>query len=210
MTGVSSGKGGPPAGAEDDSALVERVRGGDVAAFDELVQRHMKRAYAVAYRLLGHREDAEDLVQDAFIQALDKIDTFEAGRPFAPWFFRILTNRGLNARQSRALRTMSELPEDVAGTMGSPERDAERAELAQRLREAVAKLPERQQLIVQLFEIDGWTSAEIAATLGISDGTVRWHVHEARRVLRAELEPYRRDERGQRSDERGARVDDRA
>ena len=186
---------GPQAGVEDDSALVERVRAGDVDAYDQLVQRHMKRAFAVAYRLLGHREDAEDLVQDAFIQALDKIDTFEAGRPFAPWFFRILTNRGLNARQSRALRTMAELPEDVASGMGSPEQDAERADLARRLRDAVGKLPERQQLIVQLFEIDGWTSAEIAATLGISDGTVRWHVHEARRALRAELEPFRRQER---------------
>ena len=192
---MTEGDGGPQPGAEDDSALVERVRAGDVGAFDQLVQRHMKRAFAVAYRLLGHREDAEDLVQDAFIQALDKIDTFEAGRPFAPWFFRILTNRGLNARQSRALRTMSELPEEVASGAGSPEQDAERADLASRLREAVGKLPERQQLIVQLFEIDGWTSAEIAATLGISDGTVRWHVHEARRALRAELEPYRRQEK---------------
>jgi RNA polymerase sigma-70 factor (ECF subfamily) len=192
---ASSGVGGPPAGAEDDSALVERVRGGDVAAFDQLVQRHSRRAYALAYRLLGHREDAEDLVQDAFIQALDKIDTFERGRPFAPWFFRILTNRGLNARQSRSLRSTSELPEDVASALGSPEQDAERDELRRRLREAVAKLPERQQLIVQLFEIDGWTSAEIAAALGISDGTVRWHVHEARKVLRAELEPLRPQKR---------------
>ena len=90
---------------------------------------------------------------------------------------------------------MAELPEDVASGMGSPEQDAERADLARRLRDAVGKLPERQQLIVQLFEIDGWTSAEIAATLGISDGTVRWHVHEARRALRAELEPFRRQER---------------
>lgn len=191
MSAAFPGDGGPPAGVEDDSALVERVRGGDVAAFDQLVQRHMNRAFAVAYRLLGHREDAEDLVQDAFIQALDKIDTFERGRPFAPWFFRILTNRGLNARQSRALRTMSDVPEDTASALGSPEHDAERGELRERLREAVAKLPERQQLIVQLFEIDGWTSGEIAAALGISDGTVRWHLHEARRLLRAELESLR-------------------
>src|SRR6476659_6337528 len=134
-----------------DAALVERVRGGDVDAYDELVRRHLRRAHAVAWRLLGNSEDAEDLVQDAFIQALDRIDSFDIERPFAPWFFRILTNRGLNMRQSRALRS--------------------------RLREAVASLPERQQLIVQVFEIDGWTSAEIARTLGISDGTVRWHVH---------------------------------
>ena len=177
-----------------DAGLVERVRTGDVVAYDELVRRHLRRSHAVAFRLLGHREDAEDLVQDAFIQALDKIDSFDTSRPFAPWFFRILTNRGLNARQSRALRTVSEIPEDSASHGESPETAAERGELRTRLREAVATLPERQQLIVQLFEIDGWTSSEIAATLGIADGTVRWHVHEARRILRDALAPLRRQE----------------
>jgi RNA polymerase sigma-70 factor (ECF subfamily) len=177
-----------------DAALVERVRGGDVAAYDALVVRHMRRAHAVAFRLLRSREDAEDLVQDAFIQALDKIDSFDTTRPFAPWFFRILTNRGLNARQSRALRTVSEIPDDAASHGESPETSAERGELRARLREAVAALPERQQQIVQLFEIDGWTSSEIAATLGIADGTVRWHVHEARRILREALAPLRRQE----------------
>ena len=179
---------------EVDAALVERVRGGDVAAYDELVRRHMRRAHAVAFRLLGHREDAEDLVQDAFIQALDKIDSFDAGRPFAPWFFRILTNRGLNARQSRSLRAVSEIPDDTATSAESPDRSAERGDLRRRLRQAVAALPERQRLIVQLFEIDGWTSGEIAAALGIADGTVRWHVHEARRILREALGPLRRQE----------------
>jgi RNA polymerase sigma-70 factor (ECF subfamily) len=177
-----------------DAALVERVRGGDVAAYDELVRRHLRRAHAVAFRLLGHREDAEDLVQDAFIQALDKIDSFDSTRPFAPWFFRILTNRGLNARQSRALRTVSEIPDDTAAHGESPETSAEREELRTRLRSAVAALPERQQLIVQLFEIDGWTSGEIAASLGIAEGTVRWHVHDARRTLRDALAPLRRQE----------------
>ena len=182
--------------AEDavDAALVERVRSGDVDAYDALVRRHLPRAHAVAYRLLGHREDAEDLVQDAFIQALDRIDSFDIERPFAPWFFRVLTNRGLNMRQSRALRTVSEIPDDTASADDSPEQAAERGELRERLREAVATLPERQQLIVQLFEIDGWTSAEIARTLGISDGTVRWQVHEARRALREALGPLRRQE----------------
>ena len=182
--------------AEDavDAALVERVRSGDVDAYDALVRRHLPRAHAVAYRLLGHREDAEDLVQDAFIQALDRIDSFDSERPFGPWFFRILTNRGLNMRQSRAVRAVSEIPEDAASGGDSPERSAEREELRSRLREAVGALPERQQLIVQLFEIDGWTSAEFARTLGISDGTVRWHVHEARLALREALGPLRRQE----------------
>ena len=66
--------------AIDDEALFEEVRGGNTAAFDTLVERHMRRAFSVAYRLLGQREDAEDLVQDAFMVALQKMDTFEAGR----------------------------------------------------------------------------------------------------------------------------------
>src|SRR5690606_8916242 len=79
-----------------DAELACRVQAGEAAAFDLLVGRHMQRAFGVAYRLLGQREDAEDLVQEAFIAALQKIDTFDGRREFAPWFYRILVNRCLN------------------------------------------------------------------------------------------------------------------
>ena len=101
---------------DDEPALVERVRHGDPAAFDALAARYMRRAFAVAYRLLGNREDAEDLVQEAFMAVLRKIDGFERGRGFAPWFFRILVNRGLNARKARALRTTDEIPDAAAAS----------------------------------------------------------------------------------------------
>jgi RNA polymerase sigma-70 factor (ECF subfamily) len=181
--------------AEDDEpALVERVRRGDTRAFDALVSRYMRRAFAVAWRLLGNREDAEDLVQEAFMTVLRKIDTFEPGRAFSPWFFRLLVNRGLNARKSRALRTTAELPEDAAAAGASPERAAERAELRGRLRTAMDGLPDRQRVIVELFELEGFAGGEIAEILEISDGTVRWHLHEARKTLRQVLAAYdRRD-----------------
>lgn len=177
-----------------DTELVERVRGGDAAAFDELVARHMHRAFRVAYRLLGHREDAEDLVQDAFLAVLERIDTFEPGREFAPWFYRVLVNRGLNARKSRALRRTDALPLELAGAEPGPDRAAERAELRARLRSALAALPERQRLTVQLFELEGFSGAEIAAILGIPAGTVRWHLHQARQTLREVLDVYQRME----------------
>jgi RNA polymerase sigma-70 factor, ECF subfamily len=180
--------------ASDEHELIERVRGGDGLAFDALVTRYLRRAFSVAYRVLGHREDAEDLVQDAFMAALQRIDTFEAGRPFGPWFFRILVNRGLNARKSRALRTTEEIPEAAASTFASPEREAERGELRGRLRGAMAGLPERQRMIVELFELEGFSGAEIAAMLEISDGTVRWHLHEARKTLRESLAHFQRSE----------------
>ena len=174
----------------DDSELVERVRGGNAAAFDLLVNRHMKRAFAVAYRLLGQREDAEDLVQEAFIAALEKIDTFQSGRAFAPWFYRILVNRGLNARKSRSLRRMEELPTDISDHAHSPLREAERSELRDQLGIALATLPPRQRAVVELFEVEGFSSLEIAEIMELSDGTVRWHLHQARGKLREVLAPF--------------------
>jgi RNA polymerase sigma-70 factor (ECF subfamily) len=153
---------------DDDAALAERVRAGDAAAFDTLVTRYMRRAFAVAYRLMGQKEDAEDLVQDAFMAVLQRISTFEAGRPFAPWFFRILVNRGLNARKSRSLRAVEAIPETTAAHGPSPEREAERGEL------------------------EGFAGPEIAEILEISDATVRWHLHEARKTLKKALAPYER------------------
>ena len=183
---------GAPAAPDDEAALVERVRAGDAVAFDTLVTRYMGRAYSVAYRVMGQKEDAEDLVQDGFLTVLQRIDTFQAGRPFAPWFFRILVNRGLNSRKARALRTAGPIPESASSGAPSPEREAERAELGERLRAALATLPERQRLVIELFELEGFSGPEIAEILGISDGTVRWHVHEARKALRAALAPYDR------------------
>jgi RNA polymerase sigma-70 factor, ECF subfamily len=184
----------PAQSADDEAVLVERVRGGDPAAFEVLVNRYLRRAFSVAYRLLGQKEDAEDLVQEAFMAVLQRIDTFQAGRPFAPWFFRILVNRGLNARKARSLRAVDDIPDTAAHHGPSPEREAERTELGERLRSAMERLPERQRTIVQLFDLEGMAGPEIAEILEISDGTVRWHLHEARKTLRQALAPYARSE----------------
>ncbi len=178
----------PPA----DRQLARRVQEGDSAAFDTLVTRHMQRAFAVAMRLLDQREDAEDLVQDAFIAALEKIDTYDSEREFAPWFYRILVNRCLNARKSRSRRSTLEIGDDAASGGASPLLETERSELRTHLKKALDVLPERQRTIVTLFDIEGFTSPEVAEILGISDGTVRWHLHQARQVLRQALEPYAR------------------
>lgn len=181
--------------AADEAGLVERVRAGDAAAYDVLVRRYMRRAFAVAYRLLEHREDAEDLVQETFMTVLRQIHTFQPGRPFAPWMYRILINRGLNARRARSLRRTDAIPDDVATAQESPHTAIERAEIRERFRESLAALPPRQRLIIQLIELDGLSRAEVAAALEISEATVRWHVHEAWQVLRRSLASLR-DEAG--------------
>jgi RNA polymerase sigma-70 factor, ECF subfamily len=172
----------------EESALVARVQGGDTAAFDGLMRRYLRRAYTVAYRLLGHREDAEDLVQETFMIVVRQIDDFQLGRPFGPWMYRILINRGLNARKARALRRTEALPDEVSGAE-APDLALERAEVRARFRAALTKLPPRQKLVIELIELDGFTRGEVADALDISDATVRWHVHDAWRTLRRVLAP---------------------
>jgi RNA polymerase sigma-70 factor, ECF subfamily len=176
-----------------DALLVERVLGGDAEAYGELVARHMRRAFSIAWRILEHREDAEDVVQDAFLRALERIGTLDAARPFRPWFYRIVVNQALNFRRNRSMRATEPIHGELAATTSSPARDAENAALRGRLRNALDALPERQRTIVQLADLEGLNSAEIAEILEVSAGTVRWHLHQARHTLRDVLGPVRED-----------------
>jgi RNA polymerase sigma-70 factor, ECF subfamily len=171
-----------------DSLLVERVLRGDADAYGELVARHMRRAFSIAWRILEHREDAEDVVQDAFLRALERMDRLDPKRPFRPWFYRIVMNQALNFRRSRRVRATQPMHDDLAATTLSPERDAENTLLRGRLRTALAQLPERQRTIVQLADLEGLNSNEIAEMLELSAGTVRWHLHQARHALRELLQ----------------------
>lgn len=176
----------------EEAAMLARVQRGDVAAFDVIVRRYLRRAFAIAYRVLGHREDAEDLVQDAFLTALERIASFDLSRPFGPWFFRIVVNRGLNARKARAIRRTEAMAADTleAGEP-SPAGMYERTEIRERFQAALEGLSQRQRMIIELSDIDGMSGVEIAAMLGVSQGTVRWHLHMARHALRSALAPLR-------------------
>ena len=178
-----------PRTVPDDQALVVRVQRGDHDAFDELARRYARRAFAVAYRILRDTHDAEDLVQDAFIAALDGMRSFDPARPFAPWFFKIVVNRSLNAANARSTReryvtVIHFWNNDAVVADGDP---AERSEIRTRFRTAIEALPRHQRLIVELSDIDGRSSAEIGEMLDLPRGTVRWHLHQARQSLRVTL-----------------------
>jgi RNA polymerase sigma-70 factor (ECF subfamily) len=175
----------------DDRVLVMRVKQGDATAYDLLVRRYLARAVAIARRLLHDADDAEDLVQDAFMRALSRIASFDERRAFGPWFFKLLINAGLNARKSRARRAGTAEREDLPSSSPSPLELAERDELAERFRAALERLPARQRLVVSLFEVDGLSTVEIASMLGITPETVRWHHHQARQSLRRELAAFK-------------------
>ena len=171
---------------ERDAQLVARVRAGDRAAFDAIVHQYMRQAFQLAYRVVNHREDAEDLVQESFLAAYQYLDSYDATRPFGPWLMRIVMNRGANLRRSRARRE-TEPEVDAVSTAPSALDESERAEARVMLSRALGTLSERQRMIVTLFDVDGMTSTEIGDMLDLSAGTVRWHLHEARRTLRGAL-----------------------
>jgi RNA polymerase sigma-70 factor (ECF subfamily) len=177
------------AALERDAALIRRVREGDSSAFDGLVQAYMRPAFQMAYRVVGHREDAEDLVQEAFLAAYQYLESFDASRPFGPWLNRIVMNRGANLRRARARRA-TEPEADGISTAPSALDESTRTEARELLEQAMGTLNERQRLIVTLFDVDGMTSTEIGAMLELAPGTVRWHLHEARRVLRGALSRF--------------------
>lgn len=180
-----------PATDAEETALVDRATRGDPAAFDALVRRHLPGALVAAERLLGDWADAEDLVQDAFLRALDRLPLLDPNRPFGPWFFTLLRNLGIN--QLRAKRVRHTEPEllDAASPDALPDEEMERAEVRERFDAALAALTPRQREIVMLFEVEGWKGAEIAEHLGLTPENVRWHLHQAKKSLRVSLSTLR-------------------
>ena len=172
-----------------DAVLAGRVQAGERAAYDELVRRHMRQAFAVAYRIVRNQQDAEDTVQDAFVAALVAIHTFDTARPFAPWICRIVARKALNALEKRRVRQSDALTPELSDGRATPYDDAARTQIAVRVRAALTRLPPRQRTIVDLVELEGYSAVEAANMLGITPATARWHLHEARNTLRALLAP---------------------
>jgi RNA polymerase sigma-70 factor (ECF subfamily) len=177
-----------------EAEVVSRVLAGDVDAYDLLVRAYMRKAYAVAYRVLASPQDSEDAVQEAFFTALERLDTFDQTRPFGPWFLRIVANQARNLRRSNAVRDSAPLDEGTAYDSGrSPDRAAADAELREAFTEALSHLAPRPRQIVQMADVDGLASTEIAELLDLSPGTVRAYLHEARQALRRILVAFRGD-----------------
>jgi RNA polymerase sigma-70 factor (ECF subfamily) len=177
----------------DDAELARRTAAGDGEAFGELVQRHGLPARRVARAILGVGEDADDAVQNGLIAAWRAIGRFDRRRPFRPWLTRIVANAALDLRRRRKVRDAAPISEYVADTRVKPDRAADHALFRERLRDALATLPEKQRIAVVLFDAEGYLHAEIAEVLGVPEGTVRSYVFHARRTLRRALAAFGED-----------------
>lgn len=152
--------------------------------------RYQASVRRICRAVTGDDADADDAAQDAFLSALDRIETYDRSRPFGPWLMRIASNAAIDLLRRRAVRRTEPLDEVHAARDRGPEADAVAAEVRDRVRAALALLPERQRIAVTLFDLEGYAHAEIARILGIPEGTARSDVFHARRRLREILGIY--------------------
>lgn len=181
---------------DPDRDLVVRWQAGDEAAFEELIRRHESRVYRLLYRMMGSREDAEDLTQETFLSLHRHGHRFRAEARFSTFVYRVAANAALNRRRSlgrgRAridkLKVRQEAGDDLPSAPRNPEDATAGGELTGHVREALDRLSPSLRMPVILYDIEGLAYGEIARVLGIAEGTVKSRIHRARQALREELQ----------------------
>jgi len=172
---------------------VRRALRGEVHAFDELARAFLRPAYSMALAVVRRPADAEDVAQEALVAALGRIDTCRHPERFGPWLLQAVRNR---ARNWLAHRKLADVPAGAAEVADEGcDGDAERGALRRQLLSALEAVTPVQREVVLLHDLEGWTHAEIAAALEISEVSSRQHLFNARRALRVRLgDPSQREE----------------
>jgi RNA polymerase sigma-70 factor (ECF subfamily) len=196
--------------AEEDRVLIEAAQSGDSRAFRQLVLRHQRRAFAIAFAMVRDENDAKDLVQEAFIRVYRGLDRFEGGSRFFTWFYRILTNLAIDLMRKPGRR---EVEHDDGRTAldaadeadfpfisridgGEPLDVVHRRELAERLEAALEALPPYHRGVVLMREVEGMSYEEMAVAMNVSKGTIMSRLFHARQKLQRALGDYYRAEGG--------------
>lgn len=177
-----------------DARLVEQARAGDDRAFAALVGRYERKLVRVLARLVHDEELARDLAQETLWKVYNRLDRFDTSRRFGPWLFRIGVNLGLDQLRRHETPPASSLSVDRSGGNGSRELDLPdpdprlKAELAQEVQFILERIPVLYRTILVLRDLEGFSSAEVAAIVGRREATVRWRLAKARELFREQWE----------------------
>ncbi len=178
-----------------DTEVVRRVRAGETALFEILMRRHNRRVYRVARAIVKDESEAEDVMQEAYVNAYTHLHQFAERAQFSTWLTRIAVHEALARVKKRdRLTEFDENEEASEQTMTAfnligrtPEQQASNAELRALLEAAVESLPQGYRIVFVLREIEGLDTAETAQSLGVTEETVKTRLHRARALLREEL-----------------------
>ena len=172
-----------PNSADDPIA---RAKSGDAEAFEELYRENVGRIYAVCLRMTRNKTQAEDLTQEAFIRAWQKINSFRGDSAFSTWLHRLAVNVVLTALKTQSRKAEKVFTTDDLVPFERPEVQ-KKPGTKMDLEAAIAQLPNRAREVFILYEVEGYKHEEIAGMLGIASGTTKAQLHRARNMLREVL-----------------------
>jgi RNA polymerase sigma-70 factor, ECF subfamily len=201
ISGASNTKQARIREAEEDRVLIARAQQGDMAAFRQLVDRHQRRAFAIALALVRDENDARELVQDAFLRVFKGINSFQGGSSFFTWLYRIITNLSIDLirKPGRQLVDIDEARFDseesreadfplISRVDGADPADVvRRREIAKRLQTALDALPPYHRGVIVMREIEGLSYEEMAQAMNVSKGTIMSRLFHARQKLQKAL-----------------------
>jgi RNA polymerase sigma-70 factor (ECF subfamily) len=178
--------------AQDDEELIAATRRGDSAAFGCLVRKYQDRLLTALFQVSGSRDEAEDVVQEAFVAAYLKLSSFAGGSSFYTWLYRIAFNTAISRRRKRRGESSVEHTRDLTGSEPLDDQEAAedrllRQERAGQVQRALAQLPAEFRMVLVLREMEGCDYDTIAQVLDLPVGTVRSRLHRARLQLKVQL-----------------------
>lgn len=171
----------------EERVLIARCQAGEKEAFAELVARYEERVRWVCFSLVGDREEARDLTQEAWLRTFRNIGRFRLNYSFYTWLYRIVVNLcidHLRRRGKRAALALEEAPSEPLSQGGPPEEAAEHAETGERIRAVLAQLPPKYRAVLVMRDIHALPGLEIAKIIGCTHATMRWRLHRARDLFR--------------------------
>lgn len=177
-----------------DARLVERARLGDDDAFGLLVTRYERRLIRVLTRLTQDEETARDLAQDTFWKVYKRLDRFDTSRRFGPWLFRVGLNLGVDhMRRHRAAAADRQTSSHAMGEEPAISDPRARVDLVQEVYHVLERLPADFRSVIVLRDLEGFSSAEVAAIVGRREATIRWRLSKAREMFRQAWEKRQTD-----------------
>jgi RNA polymerase sigma-70 factor, ECF subfamily len=181
----------------DDHRLIAECLNGQTAAFGELVRRHQDRLYNTVYRLVGSAEDAQDVVQEAFLHAYQSLDRFKGDSRFFTWLYRIAVNSAISLKRKRRVVVSIHTGREGQGggseppdpsSFSQPGQSLERAEEERRIQAALSRMSPEHRAVLILKDLEDQKYEDMAAILQVPIGTIRSRLHRARLELRELLE----------------------
>jgi RNA polymerase sigma-70 factor (ECF subfamily) len=185
----------------DEAALLARLKAGDMTACAECIEVHSPKIYRLALRLMGNEEEAEDVMQETFLNAFKAIGSFEGRSSLGTWLYRIAYNAAMmrlrrpkpamiSVEESLSPDSQSLVPKELFDWCCLPEEDFESQAVRAELEKAIGELPESLRVVFMFRELEGLSTQETAEALELSPGAVKVRLHRARLWLRERLTPY--------------------